>query len=34
MDLLYIALTIALFVVSWGFVRLCESLEPAREERK
>jgi hypothetical protein len=34
MDVLYIALTIVLFAASWGFVRLCASLEPAQEERK
>lgn len=34
MDILYITLTIVLFAASWGFVRLCELLEPAREERK
>lgn len=34
MDILYIALTIVLFAMSWGFVRLCESLEPAQEEKK
>jgi hypothetical protein len=27
MDFLYIVLTIVLFAASWGFVRLCESLE-------
>ena len=34
MDILYIALTIGLFAASWGFVRLCGSLEPAQEEKK
>ena len=34
MDILYIALTIVLFAASWGFVRLCESLEPSQEEKK
>jgi hypothetical protein len=34
MDILYIALTVVLFAASWGFMRLCESLEPAQEERK
>jgi hypothetical protein len=34
MDFVYIALTIGFFVVSWWFVRLCASLEPAKEERK
>lgn len=27
MDILYIALTIAFFVASWGFVLLCAALE-------
>ena len=26
-DLVYIALTLALFALSWGFVRFCASLE-------
>lgn len=34
MDVLYIALTLALFALSWGFVRLCAALEPAQEEKK
>lgn len=34
MDILYIVLTIAFFAASWGFVRLCASLEPAQEEKK
>ena len=34
MDLLYIALTLAFFALSWGFVRLCAALEPAREEKR
>ena len=34
MDLAFIALTIGFFVASWGFVRLCAALEPAREEKK
>jgi hypothetical protein len=34
MDILFIALTIAFFAASWGFVRLCASLEPAQEEKK
>jgi flagellar biogenesis protein FliO len=34
MDILYIALTFVLFAASWGFVRLCESLASAPEERK
>lgn len=27
MDFLYIGLTLALFALSWGFVRFCEALE-------
>ena len=27
MDLAFIALTITFFIASWGFVRLCASLE-------
>lgn len=27
MDIAYIALTIAFFAASWGFLRLCASLE-------
>ena len=27
MDIAYIALTIAFFAASWGFVRLCAALE-------
>lgn len=34
MDLIYIALTIAFFALSRGFVRFCAALEPAREEKK
>lgn len=34
MDILYLALTIVLFTATWGFVRLCESLEPVQEEKK
>jgi hypothetical protein len=34
MDILSIALTIGFFAASWGFVRLCASLEPAQEEKK
>jgi hypothetical protein len=34
MDILYIALTIAFFAASWGFVRLCASLEPVQEDKK
>jgi hypothetical protein len=34
MDILYIALTLAFFAASWGFVRLCASLESAPEDKK
>ena len=34
MDIAFIALTISFFAASWGFVRLCASLEPAQEEKK
>jgi len=35
MDFVFIALTLGFFALSWGFVRLCASLEPAaQEERK
>ena len=34
MDILYIGLTLALFALSWGFVRFCAALEPAQEEKK
>lgn len=34
MDLIFIALTLGFFLASWGFVRLCASLEPAKEEKK
>ena len=34
MDILFIVLTIGFFIASWGFVRLCVSLEPAQEEKK
>ena len=34
MDLVFIALTIGFFIASWGFVRLCASLEPVQEEKK
>ena len=30
MDILYIGLTLALFALSWGFVRLCAVLEEQR----
>ncbi len=34
MDIVFIALTLCFFLASWGFVRLCASLEPAKEEKK
>ncbi len=34
MDIAFIALTLVFFLASWGFVRLCSSLEPAQEEKK
>ena len=34
MDIAFIALTLVFFVASWGFVRLCAALEPAKEEKK
>ena len=34
MDLAFIALILGLFALSWGFVRFCAALEPAREEKK
>jgi hypothetical protein len=34
MDILYIALGLGFFAVSWWFVRACASLEPAQEEKK
>lgn len=34
MDLAFIVLTLVFFLASWGFVRLCAALEPAREEKK
>jgi hypothetical protein len=35
MDFVYVGLTLVFFALSWGFVRLCGSLEapPAREDR-
>ena len=35
MDFVYVGLTLVFFVLSWGFVRLCASLETpaAREDR-
>ena len=34
MDILFLLLILAFFRLSWGFVRLCASLEPAREETR
>jgi hypothetical protein len=34
MDILFIVLTIGFFIASWGFVRLCVSLETAQEDKK
>ena len=34
MDIAFIALTLVFFAASWWFVRACESLEPAQEEKK
>lgn len=34
MDIAFIILILVFFLASWGFVRLCSSLEPAQEEKK
>jgi hypothetical protein len=34
MDIAFVALTAFFFAVSWGFVRACAALEPAKEEKK
>ena len=34
MDLIFIGLTLGFFLASWGFVRACAALEPAKEEKK
>jgi hypothetical protein len=34
MDFVFIVLTVLFFWLSWGFVRLCASLEPARKEKR
>jgi hypothetical protein len=34
MDFVYAAATVLFFWLSWGFVRLCAALEPAREEKR
>lgn len=34
MDLAFLALTLVFFLASWGFVRLCATLEPVQEEKK
>jgi hypothetical protein len=33
MDAAFIALTLGLFALSWGFVRFCAALEPAQEKK-
>jgi hypothetical protein len=33
-DLVFLGLATGFFVLSWGFVLFCASLEPAKEERK
>ena len=33
-DIAFLALTLGFFALSWGFVRFCAALEPAREEEK
>jgi hypothetical protein len=34
MDIVFLVVTLAFFALSWGFVRLCASLEPAWEEKR
>ncbi len=34
MDLVFIVLTLGFFALSWGFVRLCAWLEPAKQEER
>ena len=34
MDILFLALTLGLFALSWGFVRACAALETREEGRK
>ena len=34
MDILYIVLTLVFFAASWLFVRFCDALAPAEEEKK
>ena len=34
MDVLYLALGVGFFLASWWFVRACDSLSPAAEEKK
>jgi hypothetical protein len=34
MDFVFIVLTAGFFALSWGLVRLCASLETAREEKR
>lgn len=31
MDFAFFLLTVAFFAASWGFVRLCDALDPVRE---
>jgi hypothetical protein len=33
-NILFVLLTVGFFALSWGFVRLCAALEPAREEQR
>ena len=34
MDIVFLVSTLGFFALSWGFVKLCVSLEPAREEKR
>jgi len=34
MDFVFIILIVGFFALSWGFVRLCSSLEPAQQEER
>lgn len=31
MDFAFVLLAVVFFAASWGFVRLCDALDPARE---
>jgi hypothetical protein len=31
MDIVFVLSILAFFALSWGFVRLCDALDPARE---